>query len=88
MLNGLTPTFYNQQLPQVAPSFAPSLHGTAGGAPLPNDWNNTVWPDLGYTKPPKGHFSKQIDKAKPRSKCRCTWRDSWLEQAILAAIEE
>lgn len=82
------PTLYNQQLPEIAPSFAPSLTGTAGDAPLPNDWNNTVWPDLGFTKPPKGHFSKKIHKAKPRKNKRCTWRDSWLEQAILAAVEE
>ena len=86
-INGLTGIYYNQQPDQIAPSFAPSLKGTAGGAPLPNDWHNTVWPDLGFTKAPEGHFSKKIPKGKPNPNDQKTWRDAWLEQAILAAIE-
>lgn len=87
VLNGVTDIFYNQQVEQVAPSFAPSLKGTAGGAPLPNDWHNTVWPDLGLIKAPDGHFSKHFHREKPCPNDPRTWCDSWLDQAILVAIE-
>lgn len=85
--DGLTGQFYNQQSDDVAPSHAPSLKGTAGRAPLPNDWENTVWQDIGLIKVKDGHFSHHIKKKKPVKDDRSTWRDSWLEQAILEAIE-
>lgn len=86
-INGLTGIYYNEQPDQIAPSFAPSLRGTAGGAPLPNDWENTVWQDIGLIKVEKGHYSRQIKKQKPCYCDRSSWRDCWLEQAILEAIE-
>jgi hypothetical protein len=86
--NGLTNIFFNQQSDLVAPSEAPSLQGTAGHDPLPNDWENNVWPALGLIKAPKGLFDSRIPKDKPQSNKRKTWRDPWLEQAILSAIED
>ena len=85
--NGVTEIPYNQQSDRAAPSKGPSLRGTACGAPLPNDWENTVWQDIGLIKVKKGHFSKHIKKKKPCFNNRKTWRDSWLEQAILEAIK-
>lgn len=86
-INGLTNIFFNQQSDRVAPDFAPCLRGTAGGAPLPNDWETTVWPDIGLIGVKKGHFSSQIVKCEPCFNDRSTWRDTWLEEAILEAIE-
>ena len=86
-INGLTNIFYNQQSDRVAPDLAPCLRGTAGGAPLPNDWETTVWPDIGLIPIKSGHFSSQIKKCEPCFNDRRTWRDSWLEQAILEAID-
>ncbi len=88
LINGETKIFYNQQSKLVAPSFAPTMRGTAGGAPLANDWHNTVWPDIGLTSPPEGHFSRRIPLKKPEFSDRRTWRDSWLEQAILEAVKK
>lgn len=86
-INGLTHVFYNQQSDRIAPSYAPSLRGTDGGAPLPNDWETTVWQDIGLIPVEKGHFSKHIKKKKPCKDNRATWRDCWLEQAILEAMK-
>ena len=86
--NGVTKIPYNQQSNCVAPSKAPSLRGTAGGPPLPNDWESTVWQDLGLINICPGHFSKKIDKPDPVFDDRSTWRDCWLEQAILEALKE
>ena len=60
VINGLTNIFYNEQSDLVAPSCAPTLRGTAGGAPLPNDWEGTVWQDIGLIPVKRGHFSSQI----------------------------
>lgn len=84
--NGLTGIPYNIQSELVAPVKAPSLKGTAGGNPLPNDWETNVWPALGLIKAPKGLFDPRFPKGKPNFKNRESWRDPWLEQAILAAI--
>lgn len=84
--NGLTAIPFNQQPDLIAPAIAPSLRGQAGRAPLINDWEETVWPDLGLIKAPFGHFSPLIPKPKPRFSDRTTWRDCWLEQAILSAV--
>lgn len=91
LVNGRTgstdnPVYYNQQSNLVAPSEAPTLHGTAGGNPLPNDWETNVWPALGLIKAPKGLFDPGFPKGKPNFDKRTSWRDPWLEQAILAAI--
>ena len=86
-VNGLTDIFYNQQSDLIAPVCAPSLQGTAGGAPLPNDWETTVWPDIGLISAKEGHFSSEINKCEPCFDDRSTWRDSWLEQAIPEAIK-
>lgn len=86
--NGKTSIFYNQQPNKIAPNFAPTLTGKAGNAPLPNDWESTVWPDLGLISPKKGHFSSKIKKTNPIFSNQATWRDCWLEQAILEAIQD
>lgn len=86
--NGLTDIWYNQQSNKVAPIKAPTLRGRAGGAPLPNDWETNVWPALGLIDAPKGLFSKCIKKGKPCADKPETWRDPWLEQAILEACSK
>jgi len=83
--NGLTDVWFNQQSDLVAPRIAPTLVGKAGHAPLPNDWETNVWPAIGLIKAPKGLFSDKISKPKPSFHDRATWRDPWLEQAILEA---
>ena len=86
-LNGLTDIWFNQQSDLVAPIKAPSLRGAAGHAPLPNYWETNVWPAIGLIKPPKCLFNKCFKKSKPCFKNRSTWRDPWIEQAILEACK-
>jgi hypothetical protein len=86
--NGVTKVPYNIQARLIAPTCAPSLHGTAGGPPLPNDWENTVWQDIGLIPIRPGHYSPKINKPNPDYNDRSTWRDCWLEQAILEAMRE
>lgn len=84
--NGVTGIPYNIQSDLIAPSKAPSLHGAAGGNPLPNDWSTNTWPALGFVPAPKGLFSSEIPKGKPKPHVQESWRDPSLEQAILVAI--
>ncbi|MCE5318637.1 MAG: hypothetical protein LLG04_14895 [Parachlamydia sp.] len=84
-INGKTAIPFNRQSVFISPSRAPTLSGEAGGAPLINDWRQTVWRDIGLIQAPKGHFSPSIPLGKPRFADRTTWRDCWLEQAILEA---
>ena len=84
--NGLTGIPFNIQTELLAPSPAPSLKGAAGGNPLPNDWHTNVWPALGFIPAPAGLFDASIAKGLPNPNDRSSWRDPWLEQAVLAAI--
>lgn len=84
--NGKTGIPFNQQTNYIVPIFAPSLTGKAKGAPLINDWQQLVWRDVGLVRAPKGHFSRKIPLKKPKLNKPSTWRDSWLEQAVLEAM--
>lgn len=86
-INGTTAIPFNRQSVFISPSQAPTLSGEAGGKPLFNDWDQTVWRDIGLVKAPKGHFSPSIPLQDPRFDDRRTWRDCWLEQAILEAVK-
>ncbi len=84
--DGITDIYYNQQTEGTAPSPAPSLKGTAGGTPLPNDWSTNVWPALGFIPPYPGLFDPRIPKGLPVANVPETARDPWLEQCILLAV--
>lgn len=81
--NIATGLFFNEQNDLVAPSSAPSLQGTSGSEALPNDWDTNFWPDVGLV----GFTNHSgLPLPNPVYEDRTTWRDTWLEQAILAAI--
>ena len=84
---GGTNYFITQQTPVTAIDAAP-LKGTAGGNPLPNDWPQTVWPDLGFITPyPYPQLpGEPTPVAGTTAAAQATWNDVWLRQAILAAI--
>ncbi len=84
-INGVTDIFYNQQTEGTAPSPAPTLQGTAGGNPLPNDWSTNAWPALGFIPPYPGLFDPRIPKGLPVANVPETARDPWLEQCIVLA---
>ncbi len=85
LYNGITGIPYNIQTDLVAPSAAPSLQGTAGGNPLPNDWSTNTWPALGFIPPYPGLFDPRIPKGLPVANVPETARDPWLEQCIVLA---
>ncbi len=80
---GGTNYFTNQQTPVTAIDAAP-LQGTAGGNPLPNDWPQTVWPDLGFITPYP--YPQLPTEPTPVSGTQSSWNDVWLRQAILVAL--
>lgn len=77
-----TSIFDNEQTDLIVPSQAPSLNGTSGSKALPNDWESLVYPDIGLL-PFVNHSGLPLPN--PDFNNRATWRDTWLEQAILEA---
>lgn len=75
--------YINQQTPVTAIDAAP-LKGTAGGNPLPNDWPQTVWPDLGFIAPYP--YTQLPGEPTPVPGTQSSWNDVWLRQAIFVAL--
>jgi len=63
---------------------APTLEGTAGGNPLPDSLDATVYYDFGLVTP---HPDPVLGPTQPAINTNnpSTWRDRWLEQAIREA---
>ena len=78
------------QTPDIAIDAAPTLQGKAGGNPLPEDFEDTVYVDFGYMTPyPDPALPGWValhGTAQPDPNDNTTWRDRWLEQAILKAL--
>lgn len=80
---GVTGKFMNEQFLEVKP--VPELIGEAGRAPMPNDWETTVWQDLGYVTPYQATKGFEHYPA-PNPQDRSSWRNKRLEAAIATAI--
>lgn len=80
---GLTGKFMNQQFLEVSP--VPALLGKAGRAPMPNDWESTVWQDLGYVTPYQATKGFESYPA-PTPQNRSSWRNKRLEAAIATIL--
>lgn len=78
------------QSPEIAIDEAPTLQGKAGGNPLPEDFESTIYVDFGYMYPhPDSALPGWVElhgTAQPDPNDNTTWRDRWLEQAIESAI--
>ena len=80
---GVTGKFMCEQFLKVKP--VPELIGEAGRAPMPNDWETTVWQDLGYVTPYQATKGFEHYPA-PNPQDRSSWRNKRLEAAIATAI--
>ena len=68
------------QSPMIAPQCVPGYPGLSGGNALPESFETTILPDIGYlpnTRPTLPNWTTTPD---PNN--QTTWRDSWLEAAI------
>jgi hypothetical protein len=78
-----------QQTPDLAIDPAPTLKGGSGGNPLPEEYEQTVYVDFGFMFPhpdsPLPGWVALHGTAQPDPNDNTTWRDRWLEQAILEA---
>lgn len=85
-INGLKITLQN---PEIAIDPAPTLTGGSGGNPLPEEYEQTVYVDFGFMFPhpdaPLPGWVSLHGTAQPDPTDNTTWRDRWLEQAILEA---
>lgn len=82
-ING-TNYFINQQTFVTAIDPAP-LKGTAGGNPLPNDWEHVLWPDLGFITPYP--YQQLPNEPTPDPTVQTSWNDLWLRQAIFVVLQ-
>lgn len=77
------------QTPDIAIDPAPTLTGGSGGNPLPEEYEQTVYVDFGFMYPhPDPALPGWVTlhgTAQPDPNDNSTWRDRWLEQAILEA---
>ncbi len=84
--HGLKVTLQN---PEIAMDPAPTLSGGSGGNPLPEEYEQTVYVDFGFMFPhpdaPLPGWVALHGTAQPDPTDNTTWRDRWLEQAILEA---
>lgn len=73
----------------IKPDLAP-LTGTSGGSALPISFEDTVDVDLGFItphpRPPLPGWTTGVPVGQPNSTMQSTWRDTYLEQAILVAL--
>lgn len=67
---------------------APTLSGTSGGNPLPNDLESSIYIDFGFmfpnVNPPLPGWTALHGSAQPNPNDHTTWRWQWGEQCILA----
>lgn len=84
--NGLKITIQN---PEIAMTPAPTVTGLAGNNPLPEDFEHTYYIGFGFMQPypyaPLPGWSTLHGTDQPDPNNNTTWRDPWLEQAILDA---
>lgn len=82
---GVTNHYSVEQVRALAPDAAPTLCGTGGKNPLPNSHETTIWPDFGFITPHPDPLLPGWTYGNPNPLDNSTWRDRWLEQAILTA---
>lgn len=71
----------------IKPDSAPTLTGTAGGNPLPISFEETVDVDLGFITPHPRPPIPGWTQPPPNPNIQSTWRDTYLEQAILLTLQ-
>jgi len=77
---------FHNRIPAIQPKCTPSLTGVSGGCPLPVGLEQTVYPDLGYTNNTRPRLTGDLRPQQPSPGDNSTWRDVWLEEAILEAL--
>jgi len=64
---------------------APTLVGRNGGNPLSGEFEDTIWPDLGFIPHPDAPLTGDV-RGPPDPTVQGSWRDRWLEEAIRESL--